>query len=95
MLIRRVPDIKPSEITPESVYLNRRELLAQAAASGLIASIAPTAFAAPTPAGAPTPTLQFQRNAKYSVMQTPNTYERDHQLQQLLRVRRRQDRSGA
>jgi sulfoxide reductase catalytic subunit YedY len=75
MHIRRAPDIKPSEITAESVYLNRRELLAQAAASGLIASIAPSAFAAPTPAGAPAPTLQFQRNAKYSVMQTPNTYE--------------------
>ena len=75
MQIRRAPDIKPSEITPESVYLSRRELLAEAAASGLIASIAPSAFAAPTPAGAPAPTLQFQRNAKYSAMQTPNTYE--------------------
>jgi len=75
MRIRGAPDIKASEITSESVYLNRRELLAQAAASGLIASIAPSAFAAPTAAGVPAPTLQFQRNAKYSAMETPNTYE--------------------
>lgn len=75
MLIRQAPDIKPSEITPESVYLNRRQLLAQAAASGLLASAAARSFAAPTPAGNAAPTLQFQHNAKYSVTETPNTYE--------------------
>jgi len=75
MQIRTASDIKPSEITPESVYLNRRELLAQATASGLIASMAPSAFAAPTPAGAPAPTLQYQHNAQYSVMEKPNTYD--------------------
>jgi len=28
MLIRRPPDIAPSEITPHSVYLNRRQFMA-------------------------------------------------------------------
>jgi sulfoxide reductase catalytic subunit YedY len=75
MLIRRAPNIKPSEITPESVFLQRRELLAKAVASGVIASVAPSSFAAPTPVAAPAPTLQFQLNPKYSVMERPNTYE--------------------
>ncbi|MGH7675487.1 MAG: protein-methionine-sulfoxide reductase catalytic subunit MsrP, partial [Gemmatimonadales bacterium] len=37
MLIRRPPDILPSEITPESVYLDRRRFIAAAtaAAAGL------------------------------------------------------------
>lgn len=33
MLIRRPPDIRPSEITPHSAYLNRRQLMAGAAAA--------------------------------------------------------------
>jgi methionine sulfoxide reductase catalytic subunit len=38
--------IKPSEITPESVYLSRRALVAGAVAAGLLPSILPTAEAA-------------------------------------------------
>ena len=48
MLIGRPTDIVPSEITPRSVYLNRRSFMASAAALGLSAT-AP-AVAAPLPA---------------------------------------------
>jgi sulfoxide reductase catalytic subunit YedY len=37
MHIRRAPDVKSSEITPESLYLNRRQWLAAAGALGAIA----------------------------------------------------------
>jgi sulfoxide reductase catalytic subunit YedY len=59
MLIRHRSDIAPSEITPRSVYLRRREFLAGAAAAGLIAGLSPAvlssrANAAPMK-GAPSP----------------------------------------
>lgn len=38
MLIRRAPDIRSSEITPEGVYLDRRAFLAAAAGTGLVAT---------------------------------------------------------
>jgi sulfoxide reductase catalytic subunit YedY len=44
------PKIKPSEITPEGVYLNRRTLLAGAVAAGLVPSIFETAEAVTIPA---------------------------------------------
>src|SRR5690554_5709246 len=44
------PDIKPSEITPESAYFNRRELLKAAVAAGLVPCIAGDAAAATLPA---------------------------------------------
>ena len=34
MLIKRPDDIRPSEITPESVFRNRREILAAAGFAG-------------------------------------------------------------
>src|SRR5262245_23496400 len=39
MLIRRSPDIAPSEITPRELYVRRREFLAGAASLGLIAGL--------------------------------------------------------
>jgi sulfoxide reductase catalytic subunit YedY len=45
MLIRRAPDLRSSEITPESLYLNRREWIAAAAAVGVVA-LAPRAATA-------------------------------------------------
>jgi sulfoxide reductase catalytic subunit YedY len=39
MLIKRPPDIAPSEITPREVYLRRREFLAGAASLGLVAGL--------------------------------------------------------
>ena len=54
MLIKRPADIVPSEITPQSVYLRRREFLAGAAALGLIGLSGTRATAAPLQA-APSP----------------------------------------
>ena len=42
VLIRKAPDIRASEITPHSVYLNRRALLAGGAAAGLGSLLPPT-----------------------------------------------------
>ena len=36
MLIKRPPDIKPSEITPESAFIRRRDILKAALAAGLL-----------------------------------------------------------
>ena len=41
MLIHKPAEIKSSEITPESVYLQRRQLLAGAVAGGLVAAAGP------------------------------------------------------
>ena len=41
MIIKRPNDIKSSEITPESVYVNRRKFLAAAAVTGAAAAIGP------------------------------------------------------
>ncbi|MBU2098114.1 MAG: protein-methionine-sulfoxide reductase catalytic subunit MsrP [Gammaproteobacteria bacterium] len=39
MLIKSAPDIKPSEITPESVYRNRREFIGDGLKAGLLAAL--------------------------------------------------------
>ncbi|MCH7715898.1 MAG: protein-methionine-sulfoxide reductase catalytic subunit MsrP [Gemmatimonadetes bacterium] len=39
MLIKKTADIKPSEITPEKVYLDRRSFVGQAAAFGAVATV--------------------------------------------------------
>jgi sulfoxide reductase catalytic subunit YedY len=57
MLIKRPSDIAPSEITPHSVYLRRREILTGAASLGLVAAVGlgpDEARAAPLP-GAKSP----------------------------------------
>ena len=81
MPIRRPPpghsaDIRPSQITSESVYMNRRALLQAAVAAGLTGLIAPwsreAAANGPGPAGAD---LKYTRNEKYSLTERPNTYE--------------------
>lgn len=46
MLIRRPGDVAPSEITPKSVYLSRRELIGAAGALGLAASLPDEVLAA-------------------------------------------------
>jgi sulfoxide reductase catalytic subunit YedY len=72
MLIRRdKPEdcarILPSEITPEAVYLNRRELLKSAVAAGLITAVSWES------ASAATQKLEFTKNAAFSVTENPNT----------------------
>lgn len=76
MLIRRPQPgdsarILPSEITDESVYLNRRQLVQTAIASG-IAGIGMAWPAAAKSGGAP---LDAKRNAGFSVAEAPNSYE--------------------
>lgn len=46
MLIRKRADILPSEITPRSVYLQRREFVRRATALGLLAPLLPATLAA-------------------------------------------------
>ena len=69
MLIRRVADIRSSEITDYQVYLNRRSFLIGAAALALAPS--GTVAAAP-PAGQPLPA---KRNASFAVEESPTKFE--------------------
>lgn len=62
MLIRRPRDISSFEITPESVYLSRRQFMAGAAALGAAAMV-PAALGADEPA---LRALQFQKTANSS-----------------------------
>ncbi len=69
MRMLRLNRINPSQITPQSVYLNRRQLLAGGLAAGAAFSL---------PALAQTPTgakLRFARNAKLSVPEAANSYQ--------------------
>src|SRR5690606_26257748 len=61
MLIKRPPDIRPSEITPEHVYRSRRRFMrdaavAAAAAGGLVPGVAPAALERLKAAKTPYPT---------------------------------------
>jgi sulfoxide reductase catalytic subunit YedY len=67
MLIRRPPDIKPSEVTPEAAFLDRRTAIAALLASGMAAGLR-AAEAAPA-------VLKYQRNTRYALTEKPNTYE--------------------
>jgi sulfoxide reductase catalytic subunit YedY len=68
--MQRANRIHGSEITPHSVYLNRRQLLAGGLAAG--AAFALPAASAAGPAGAQ---LKFTRNARLSLSEPANTYE--------------------
>jgi methionine sulfoxide reductase catalytic subunit len=63
--------IRPSEITSESVYLDRRRLLQAALAAG----VAGLGAAWSAPAAADAAPLQYKRNEKYSLNEAPNSYE--------------------
>jgi sulfoxide reductase catalytic subunit YedY len=68
-----IPRIAPSEITPEEVYLGRRQVLAAGLASAALGGLgAGRAFAAAAPVLAP---LVAPRNAAMSISDPPNTYE--------------------
>ena len=64
-------NIRPSEITPESVYLDRRRLLQAALAAG----VAGIGGAWSQPAAAEGAPLEYKRNQKFSVSEAPNSYE--------------------
>jgi sulfoxide reductase catalytic subunit YedY len=59
------PALQASEITPEAVYVNRRAVLAAAAASLLPALVG----------AEPAATLKFRRNASLSIDEPKNSYE--------------------
>ena len=76
MLIRRAPDIKSSEITDETLYLNRRSFLMGAAALALTpsgAAVVPQpAAGGPPPAGQPLPA---KRNPAFALEDGPTKLE--------------------
>jgi sulfoxide reductase catalytic subunit YedY len=66
------PIIRPSEITPESAYLTRRELLAGIAGAGALAAL-PAARAQTVMNVALVQQLKFTRNAGYSTTEKANS----------------------
>jgi sulfoxide reductase catalytic subunit YedY len=70
MLIKKPADIKPSEITPEAVYNNRRAVVAALFGAGAALAL-PRAPAL----AAPTANLSYRANAKYMVADKINTFE--------------------
>jgi sulfoxide reductase catalytic subunit YedY len=62
--------IRPSEITPESVYLNRRDLLKAAVAAGLVVKLG-----LPDAAHAASQGLNYAREVNFNVDDAPNTYQ--------------------
>ena len=74
-MTRRPPRIAPSEITPESMFRDRRRLLAALGASALGAAALPTVgLGAATPPAALAPPM-FTRNERWSVKETPTSRE--------------------
>jgi sulfoxide reductase catalytic subunit YedY len=61
--------IRPSEITPEAIYLERRTLLKAALAAGILAGFAWSRESRATT------DLKYTRNAKYTVDRPVNSYE--------------------
>jgi len=74
MLIKRGSDILPSEITPESVYLKRRDLLKAigVATAGIVAG--ETVFASAWVAGASGRLLPTAQKSPFSTSQEPNSW---------------------
>ncbi len=68
MLIRRAPRFTSNDVTPEQLYLNRREWIAGAAAAALL----PGESAAATPPGPP---LKAARNEALSLKEPPTKFE--------------------
>jgi methionine sulfoxide reductase catalytic subunit len=68
-------NIRPSQITPESVYLDRRRLLQAALAAGVAGLGGAWADTTTAADAAPGAALEYTRNAKYSVSESANSYE--------------------
>jgi len=66
------PHILPSDITPETIFMDRRRVLAQGLAGALWGAATPlAAWSAESAADR----YKAARNARYSVTDTPNSYE--------------------
>jgi sulfoxide reductase catalytic subunit YedY len=68
----RIPRIAPSEITPEQVYLDRRQLLAAGFATAALGGFAANRALAAAPEPAP---LKAARNQALSISDEANTWE--------------------
>ncbi len=78
MLIRKSSDIKPSEITSESVYLQRRKFVAAAIAGGLIAApfrIAHADASNPADTESQLPPLEYTVDPHYTVPRKANSWD--------------------
>ena len=73
MLIKRAPDIRPSEITSYDNYLNRRDFMRAGAAAGT-SLLAPAALAAVVPDARRAP-LPDVGKSPFSTDEAPNSYE--------------------
>jgi sulfoxide reductase catalytic subunit YedY len=71
MLIKRPADIRPSEITPEARFLDRRTTVAALLGAGLVSAF-PRARAADA-AAPPAPNMVYQKNPRY-VVEGPNSW---------------------
>jgi len=74
MLIKRASDILPSEITDESVYLNRRKLLKMAGIAAAGAFVSQSMLASDAVPGASGKLLPSARKSQFSTDQTPNSW---------------------
>jgi sulfoxide reductase catalytic subunit YedY len=76
MLIRKPPDIAPSEITPRTVYTRRREFIAAAAALGLAAGLGPLTIRQATAAAklAPLARSPFSTDEKMTPFEAVTSY---------------------
>jgi sulfoxide reductase catalytic subunit YedY len=76
MLIRRAVDIKPSEITSETLYWNRREFMRMFAAPAVGAALASAAGATgPSAAAAADAPLAGVRKSRFSTDEPVNSFE--------------------
>ncbi len=72
--IKRPGDILPSEITAESVYLKRRELLKMAGIATTAMLLSPSALASDAVPGASGKLLPAARKSPFSTQQAPNSW---------------------
>lgn len=74
MLINRPPDIRPSEITDESVYLNRRHLLKVMGIATAAAFTGHPVFAADSGSVKSGRKLEYVQNSPFSIDEEPNSW---------------------
>ena len=75
MLIKRAPDIRPSEITPEDDYLGRRRFLRGLTAAGLVTGFPGLSVAQSVMSVSVIRQLDYRRNPRYSTDEQKNTFE--------------------
>ena len=99
MLIKKPSDIRYSEVTPKSLYMNRRKFLLAAAAAAGAAALAARPMAdwldAETACARPIAKLGPSGEEPLFHDRKDDAFQGRHQLQQLLRIRHRQVRAGA